>query len=77
MADLLTVAIGPGDCMCADFSDPSRFLGANLPEGLEKLIAQWSSEKLDPYVGLDSDSGSFCDCDLGSLSLNTKIARLG
>ena len=77
MADLLNIAIGPGDCVCTDFSDPSRLLGVNLPEGLEKLIAKWSSEKPDPYADLDSDSGSFCCYALGSQSSNAKITRLG
>jgi hypothetical protein len=55
-SNLLTVALGPGDCVCTDFADPRRLSGSNLPAGLKKLVADWLAERPDDFLDLDDDS---------------------
>jgi hypothetical protein len=41
------LCLGPGDSFCADYEDPHRLLGSNLPSGLKKIIADRLADKTD------------------------------
>jgi hypothetical protein len=62
-AGRLNIAFGPGDCVCANFADPRSLSGSNLPHALSQLLANWLTEKPDPYSDLDSGADSVADTD--------------
>jgi hypothetical protein len=57
------LCLGPGDSFVADYEDPRRLLGSNLPSGLKKIIADRLIDKTD------SDSES--ELDVGDTSNNS------
>ncbi|KAJ9607492.1 hypothetical protein H2200_007570 [Cladophialophora chaetospira] len=70
------IVFGPGDCVCADFSDPTRLSGVNLPKGLQKLVSKWSSEDWDLDSDLDSDLSSGYDSGSRTVSTSSSPERV-
>jgi hypothetical protein len=55
VSTLPKLCLGPGDCFCADYEDPSRLSGSNLPSGLKKIIADRLADKTDSDWELELD----------------------
>lgn len=61
------LCLGPGDSFCADYEDPRRLLGSNLPSGLKKIIADRLADKTDSdwesELDVSDENGSGSDTD--------------